>query len=131
MPSNDIPQNVSRLLDNHIFSVTQLEILLLLRRHADYAWPLPDIAIELYSSNMAVHDSLLRLVEAGLIEKKGETEVYQYCADGQSDMDVQAAAQCYFEMRTRVIDCIFRKPQGGHSFTTLADAFTIKRDDKP
>jgi hypothetical protein len=125
----DLSSTVKRLLDKHIFSVTQLEILLLLRRHSDRAWRANEVARELYTSDQAAEDLLSRLATSGLLGQKGSH--YQYNLSADLDDDVQETAKAYAEAKTRVIDHIFRKPQGDSAFTSFADAFKLKRDEEP
>jgi hypothetical protein len=124
----DLSTTVKRLLDKHIFSVTQLEILLLLRRHSDRAWRAGEVARELYSSEQAAEDLLNRLAMSGLLLQRGSH--YQYQLSTEMDEDVQETARAYAEAKTRVIDHIFRKPQGDSAFTSFADAFRLKRDEE-
>src|SRR5581483_8063314 len=111
----------------------QLELLLLLKRYPERAWPVRDLARELYSNPASVETEVERLVRVGLVsEENGDpVNAYRYQPkDSLQDADVMALMEAYRDYRVRVIELIFSKPT--QTMQDLADAFrlTDKSEDK-
>lgn len=65
--SSDLPEDVRRLLHEHIDSYEQLEVLLLLRRERYEAWTPDGLASRLRISEALIEPALATLKSAGLI----------------------------------------------------------------
>ena len=133
MADNSLPQNVGRLLDKHIYSVSQLETLLFLRKFQDRRWTAHEIANEFHTNDNAALDILNRLVEDGLVKHfEGErTAEFGYVTlRAELEEDLQALSTAYRETRLRVVDRIYRKPTSGNSLRSIADSFLWRRDEE-
>lgn len=120
---------VVALLSNHITSVEELEILLLLRRSADRAWDAAAVAEELRTSESSAAKRLGDLAMGGLIEEVGDGErSFRYApASPWKRRAVDRLAELYAEAPFRVIDMIFAKPIA--NLRVYADAFRYRKDD--
>lgn len=120
---------VVALLSNHITSVEELEILLLLRRSADRAWDAAAVAEDLRTSESSAAKRLGDLAMGGLIEEAGDGErSFRYApASPWKRGAVDRLAELYAEAPFRVIDMIFAKPIA--NLRVYADAFRYRKDD--
>lgn len=120
---------VAALLSQHISSVEELEILLLLRRQPDRSWDATAVAEELRTSPSSAANRLGELCSGGLIqESESSDHGFRY---GPASPAVRAAvdqlAELYAEAPFRVIDMIFAKPIA--NLRVYADAFRYRKDD--
>ncbi len=117
-----------RLIAEHIDSVEQLEILLLLYQHPERSWSEESVARELRISPMSAGDRLKDMARAAILSKVQGTEgEYRYTPDAQMGEAVAGLAAAYSERRVTVINLIFSKPVD--KIRTFADAFRLRRDD--
>lgn len=117
-----------RLIADHIDSVEQLEILLLLYQHPERSWSAESVARELRISAMSAGDRLKDMARAGILSKvQGAEGEYRYEPDPQMGEAVAGLATAYSERRVTVINLIFSKPVD--KIRTFADAFRLRRDD--
>lgn len=132
MAERALPQNVGRLLDKHIYSVSQLEILLFLRKFQQRNWTAHQIANELHTNDAAALAMLCRLSDDGLIKRStaGTTDQFSYDASAHGlEPDMFDLARVYKESRMRVVDRIYQKPSSETSFDYIADAFILRKDE--
>lgn len=124
MSSDAIPKATQRFLEANIRSVTQLEILLLLRRH-DRAWGVEEVARELRSSTEIVRRHLEQLEAKDLLRDQGAT--YRYDASNrEQDSLLKNLSDLYQSHRSRIIDLIYAEKVP--AMRAFADAFKIKKD---
>lgn len=117
-----------RLIADHIDSVEQLEILLLLYQHPERSWSAESVARELRISPMSAGDRLKDMTRSSILSKVPGTEgEYRYTPDPQMGEAVAGLAAAYSERRVTVINLIFSKPVD--KIRTFADAFRLRRDD--
>jgi hypothetical protein len=110
--------------------VHQLELLLLLKRYEDRAWTAAELARELYTSPIAVEDSLRRFVIHNLASNHstiGKESSYRYLSN-EMDGCVCELVEAYKHYRVRVIDTIFSK--SNDSLKDFSNAFKLKRDEE-
>ncbi len=129
MRGSELPEDVRRFIVDHIDSVEQLEILLLLHQHRDRAWNAESVARELRISPMSAGDRLEDLRHSELLTRKSGTELeYRYApASPKLDATVGGLITAYAERRVTVINLIFSKPVD--KIRTFADAFRLRKDD--
>jgi hypothetical protein len=126
--AGDLPEPVRRLIAEHIDSVEQLEILLLLYQHPERSWSEESVARELRISPMSAGDRLKDMARAAILSKvQGSEGEYRYTPDAQMGEAVAGLAAAYSERRVTVINLIFSKPVD--KIRTFADAFRLRRDD--
>jgi hypothetical protein len=130
--SSELRPDVQQLIDEHISSLEQLEILLLLQRNKgrDWSaeerdWSAEEIARELRITSASTARRLLDLERRGFL--KGEAGRYQYQPDGlDRDGALEELSRLYPEWRVRIIGRIFSKPMD--NIRTFADAFRLRKD---
>lgn len=82
--SSDLPEDVRRLLHEHIDSYEQLEVLLLLRRERYEAWTTDALATRLHVAEALIAPALSTLKAAGLVtadangDSAGQPSRYAY-----------------------------------------------------
>ncbi|MCY1073534.1 hypothetical protein [Archangium lansingense] len=128
MRAGDLPEEVRRFITDHIDSVEQLEILLLLHQHPERSWTAESVARELRISALSADDRLKDMARSGILAKVQGSEVeYRYAPSQQLGDVVAGLATAYAERRVTVINLIFSKPID--KIRTFADAFRLRRDD--
>lgn len=126
MASNGLPEIVQRIIGDHIDSVEQLEVLLLLRREREHPWNAETVARELRIAAASAEDRLCDLTRRGMLQPTDEQN-YRYAPrERRLDEAVGALASAYSERRVSVINLIFSKPTD--RIRTFADAFRVRRD---
>jgi hypothetical protein len=120
---------VRRLIADHIDSVEQLEILLLLYQHPERTWDAEAVARELRVAAVSAAERLEDMTHSGILARKdGKPVEYRYAPKSAGLGDaVRGLALAYSERRVTVINLIFSKPVD--KIRTFADAFRIRRDD--
>ncbi len=129
MRAGDLPEGVRRLIAEHIDSVEQLEILLLLYQHPERSWTAEAVARELRVSAFSAGDRLKEMARAAILSHlEGSAVEYRYAPESpQMAEAVAGLATAYTERRVTVINLIFSKPVD--KIRTFADAFRLRRDD--
>jgi hypothetical protein len=119
-----VPSPVRHFIANHIVSVAQLEVLLLLRAAADKDWTGGEVARALVTQPEAAAGWLEDLTERGLAREQGGS--YRYAPSSpELDRTVDALAASYASYRVAVISLIFSRPS--ERITRFSDAFRIRR----
>lgn len=130
MAQSDIPEDVKRLLREHILSVEQLEILLLLRARRDRDLDAKVISEELRTSETSASSRLADLEQRGFVTRREEAELvlYRYAPNTKwLEETVELLDGAYAERRYRVIELIFSKPID--NLRTYAGAFRFRKDN--
>jgi hypothetical protein len=122
---NGLPEDVHRFLYQHIESVEQLEVLLLLWQAPDRGWTAEDVARALYSHPLSVSSRLALLMGQGML-RENQPGCYQY-APRSSELHetVSRVVHSYRERRVAVITLIASKPL--ENVRAFSDAFRIRR----
>lgn len=145
MATPEIPPSIQKFISEHIDSVEQLEVLLLLRAihvpgldldspAAIAASTLDATAIsaELRSSPESVSRRLESLVAHGMLKRVcAEPPIRYRFAPGDEALAalVEQLAEIYRERRITVIQMIFSRPQGAFdALRSFSNAFKIKGD---
>ncbi|OJT25875.1 hypothetical protein BO221_08525 [Archangium sp. Cb G35] len=129
MRAGDLPEVVRRLIADHIDSVEQLEILLLLQQHPERSWTAESVARELRISPLSAGDRLKDMARSAILARvQGSEAEYRYAPESPDMAEAVAGlATAYSERRVTVINLIFSKPVD--KIRTFADAFRLRRDD--
>ena len=131
MPQDLLPEEVRRLISEHINSVEQLEILLLLRLRADVSWTASQVSEELRSSELSTAARLADLARRGFVTQGTETgggQSYRYDPTTEElRYAVDLLAKAYAELRFTVMELIFSKPI--ENLRVYANAFRFRKDD--
>jgi predicted ArsR family transcriptional regulator len=122
--------DVERFVAQHIHSVEQLEVLLLLQRSGDREWSAADVSRELSSHPHSVESRLLDLRARGLVSARedGPSLFYRYAPPAELAPVIARLQEVYAERRVSVITMIFAKPID--SLRTLADAFRLRGPER-
>lgn len=118
-----LPDPVRRLIVDHIDSVSQLDVLMLLRSTPDRAWTPDEVARALVSRATAASGFLERLVGAQLVER--DAAGYRYGPGPRCEPVVDELAECYRTRRQTVTGLILGG--GDDPVSSLADAFRFRR----
>jgi hypothetical protein len=122
---NGLPEDVHRFLHQHIESVEQLEVLLLLWRAPERGWSSDEVATAVYSHPSSVVRRLAMLYGQGLLRER-EPGCYQYAPRTAELHDtVTRLDHIYRERRVAVITLIASKPI--ENVRAFSDAFRIRR----
>ncbi len=123
-----IPPRVQRFIATHIDSIEKLEVLLMLRTHADREWTARDVSQELRIAETSAATRLTDLAARRLVtERGGNPTFYRYGPASPEDaQDVAGLQDTYSTRRVSVISFIFSKPLD--KVRGFADAFRLKRD---
>ena len=121
-----IRDDVLRFVRGSIKSVWMLDLLLLMRRGGDRAWPLDELARDLRGNRTLVLDVLSGLGKAGLVETD-EAGNYRYRpASEETDALVAELERIYKERPLALIREIISTPN--EKIQSFADAFRLKKD---
>lgn len=120
-----LPQHVVRFIEQHIHSVLQLEILLLLRERGGQ-WSPTNVAEELRITEQSAEFRLRDLHLRKLASYDPSADAYSYSPKTERlGLLVDDLAVSYATMRYTVINLIFSVP--GDSARTLAEAFRFRK----
>jgi predicted ArsR family transcriptional regulator len=124
-----IPREVEQLIAEHISSIEQLEILLLLFRESSRRWTAEDVAKELRIHAASAATRLAALTAHGFLRAEAApAPVYLYQPVSSAlDEAVGGLAAAYAERRVTVIGLIFSKPLD--NIRVFADAFRLKKGE--
>ncbi len=103
MERTEIPQNVRRLIAQHIDSVLQVEILALLCRDRAREWTDHEVSRSLHIPANVCKEWLDTFAAAGLIQRNGSSGCRVASADADELIDF------YSRRRLAVIDAIYHK----------------------
>jgi hypothetical protein len=121
---DEIPAAVQQFVADHIRSIAQLELLLLMHRERQRSWTIADAAKELYTAVSMTEPMLESLRAIGLVSLQGDQ--YQYAPKSKSlDQTVDDLAQLYQQRRVTIVNLIYSAPV--QKLQDFADAFRIRR----
>jgi hypothetical protein len=123
-----IPRHVQTLITDHLTSVAQLEILLLLHASPDRDYPSNEVAERLRIDPAWARDELDGLADAGLLGHDAATGTYRFAPRTSAlQSAVGGLAKAFSTHRVSVITLLFSTPSEG--IGSFADAFKIRKDD--
>jgi hypothetical protein len=123
---DEFPDDVQRFLSEHISSVAQLEVLLLLRSQREREWSPADVAQALYTTPEIVAEQLDELQRRGLLAVQESGRYRYWPVSPELDSRVTALNTAYHERRVAVITYIYSQPL--EKVRTFADAFRLRQD---
>ena len=128
MAENGISEEVKTFLAQHIESILELEVLLLLRADPQRSWTGAQLAKELKIDQTWANEQLARFASRGILARTDAPDPqYRYSpSDPQLDATVAAVADAYATHRVTIIGLVFSKPIS--NLKTFADAFRIRKD---
>lgn len=127
MVEGRLPEHLNRFLAEKIRSVSQLEMLLLVRSAPDRAWSADEICRALYIAPEMCIEQLEQLRASGLFATGTAPGQYQYAPQDPALADTMAElAVMYHQRRVTVITAIYSEPTD--KIRTFADAFRLRKE---
>jgi hypothetical protein len=129
--SRGISDELERFIAQHIHSVEQLEVLVMLKNSGAREWTAAEVSRALSSHPLSVESRMLDLRARGFVASREDDREFhfRYAPSEGLDRMVDELARAYAERRTSVINLIFSKPLD--SVRTLADAFRLRKKEEP
>lgn len=123
-----LPDEVARFIADHITSVEQLEILLLLRSAPGEEWSARKVCEAIRTSEHSAARRLADLEAGGLIVARSASErLYRYCPSSEVLAEaIDRLASAYAELRYKVLDAIFSNPIS--NLHVYANGFRFRKD---
>jgi hypothetical protein len=123
-----LPEEVRRLIAEHIVSVEQLEVLLLLREGGSQReWTAEAVSEHIRSSPGSASHRLADLHRRGFLARsEGDPPRFRYAPDDRSARAVDSLARSYNESKYTVIELIFSKPI--ENLRVYSNAFRFRKD---
>lgn len=123
-----IPKEVKRFITEHINSVFQLEVLLLLYNQRAREWGAEEVDAELGIGTEEAGRQLADLHARGLLKvKESPHSLYRYGPEtDELDSAVSGLAKAYSERRINVLSLIFSKDVD--KVRLFAEAFRLRKD---
>jgi hypothetical protein len=128
-PETGVAPDVAQFIAEHLHSLYQLEVLLLLAQTAPEAWNAARVAAELRTNTAHAVSVLEDLAGRGLLAgKDGDQPMYWYQpATSELAQVVTELDKTYAQRRLAVINLIFSKPpEKLEAMRAFADAFRIR-----
>jgi hypothetical protein len=128
MSADVITARVEQFVLENIGSVAELELLLLLYKHATREWSDAELAEELRIDPAWAGRRLDEMSYKGLLVRQGDP-MARYCYSVGSpaqDSLMAALAQCYEKRRVSIVTLIYSKPKD--HIRSFADAFRLRED---
>lgn len=127
--SQRLPPDVQAFVTDHIDSIEQLEVLLLLCKEPERVWSLEQLSSELRGSPRSIRRRLDDLCAMKLAQlTTGTPDTFRYQPDDERKAaTVAALAGLYRTYRVAITELIFRSSKS--KMLTFARAFRIKGDD--
>ncbi|MBE7553436.1 MAG: MarR family transcriptional regulator [Anaerolineales bacterium] len=128
MTDQGLSEEVKKFIAEHINSLEQLEVLLLLHSHPQQEWTAQEVSQELRLSQASAAMRLADLDKRGLLAvREASDPLYRYQPQKPDfEPTVDSLAKSYPDYRFTVINLIFSKPLD--KIKTLADAFKFRED---
>ncbi len=127
MASGGIPDDVRRLIVQHIHSVEQLEVLLLFAKQPERELSAEDVGRQLVTSTDSIAARIADLERRGFVRAVGGGRFRYDDSDPRRSGAVSSLGAAYARRRVSVIGLIFSKPS--ENIVTFADAFRLRKDD--
>jgi hypothetical protein len=127
MAESDIPPNLRTFINEHIRSVVELEVLLLMQQDPARRWTSLDLGRALRIDPGWTERELFDLNRRGLVTKiPGEPPLYHFTDSPPLQAIVSQLQDVYIQRRVSIIQLIFAKPS--EPIQSFADAFRLRKD---
>lgn len=125
--SGEITGEIERFIQDHIHSIEQLEILLLLAGTPRQDWSAQEISQKLYRQVSSVSTRLEELRGQGLLSVcQDKSPRYRYASHDRYDALIQGLDRAYHVRKDAIIQIVFAKPP--ESLRAFSNAFRIRRE---
>ena len=123
-----IPRPVRAFITEHVHSIIQLDLLLLLHHESARTFTPADASRELRAPERLLGGQLADFYAAGVLRaEEGDVPAYRFEASGRHAAAVAELDACVRSHRRAVHDLILRGPSS--DVQVFSDAFRIRRDD--
>jgi hypothetical protein len=123
-----IPPAVRALIAEHVHSITQLDLLLLLHGAGGRAFTATEVCRELRIPERLAKGQLLDLTAAGLLAvDESEPTTFRFDREGRHAAVVTELGRCVAERKRAVHDLILAAPSD--DVQTFSDAFRLRSED--
>ena len=120
-----VPPQVRQLIERHIRSATEIEVLLLLHRSPETFWTPSAAAAVVGASDLDVRAHFGRFAGAGLIERGRQTDAFRFAPASEEDRAAVAElATAYADNRSDVLRIVIGSLS---QITAFSDAFRLPR----
>lgn len=128
MIQDDIPHDVKRFITEHVRSVIELELLLLLHADIQKEWSATEIATQLRVDASWVERQLADLAKRGLLTRSEQDPKRYRFGPNSSEIDgvVTKLSRIYPDRRVSIIGLIYGAPST--PVQSFADAFRLRKD---
>lgn len=128
MGETGISTRVQNFLADHIESVLDLEVLLLLRDRPDRSWTAAELAQDLRIDPGWAGSQLAKLASSNILKRdSADSGQYRYApASPGMDAVIADVANAYASHRVTMIGLIFSRPTS--TLKSFADAFRIRKE---
>lgn len=124
--AHPIPPELRQFIAEHIHSIEQLEVLILLSGNASKSWSVAEVFRQIQSSEKSILECLENFRTAGLATVTSEG-LYSFSPrEVVLCKIVSALAHAYRERRVSVIECIYEKTQD--PIQNFAEAFRLRKE---
>ena len=128
MARGGIPPAVRALIAEHVHSITQLDLLLLLHRAGGRALTAAEVCRELRIPKRLAQGQLLDFTAAGLLATDGAgPDAFRFDGQGRHAAAVAELDRCAAERKRAVHDLVLASPS--NDVQVFSDAFRLRRDD--
>jgi len=121
--NDEFPKDVKEFISQHVHSLAQLEVLLMLHREPGRSWTAEQVTSSLYLQRQMVEGLLADLVGRGFAVQENATFRYKSAGDVVHGV-IERLGQLYQERRVTVISEIFAKSSS--SARAFAEAFRLR-----
>jgi hypothetical protein len=127
MSVQPVDPRVAQFIRDHISSVSQLELLLLIRTNTQRRWEVEELSRELRIDSAWTLSQLTEFVKHGLLERDEPTgRFYFHPRTEELDMAVTTVAQAYLLHRVSIVEMIF-SDTSSKPIRAFADAFRLRK----
>jgi DNA-binding MarR family transcriptional regulator len=122
MARAEIPNNVRQLIQRHVSTVQQVEILALLGREPERDWSAAEASRALRISERSCEAWLADFARAGLVERRPDG--FRHATQGKQAQAAEDLVDCYSRRRLAVIESIYNKADT--AIQSFSDAFRFR-----
>lgn len=127
MADYEISAKLKQFIFEFVDSVELIEVLLLIRNHADTWFSAAQISAELRSNPTSISKRLSRLANIDLLEQNGDQ--FKFAPQSKELKEiVNELANEYLLRRHRIFELIFSSSKNARQF---ADAFIVNKSNRP
>jgi hypothetical protein len=128
MARGGIPRDVRSFIADHVHSITQLELLLLLHGEPEQPWSAAEASRALRAPERLLGGQLADFYAAGVLTASpSDVPEYSFSTTSPHARTVDALAACVRQRKRAVHDLILRGPSS--DVQVFSDAFRLRRED--